>query len=257
MTRIKIILFFICLITVEQAVGQRTIPWLPNLSNGKSFEKGLAKYLDMRVFPEFSSRKKSLRYKQHSIFIEILLDTDGSATLNKTKHNRGEIPIDKIKSFVESQQFDTSLITNETEVSRLSGWIRLMNKNKKEAKRERKQEILDEREEYNKRLIADSINGILIPRNLEESFIELNKLLTSEDIEAIKSLNDRSETISYHFGLGMWLRNNWGFWGGSRLQQYLIKKGFRHPDDMSATILKFYYDWLNEQHDEWKKFERK
>ena len=37
----------------------------------------------------------------------------------------------------------------------------------------------------------------------------------------------------------------------------LMAKGLTHPDDMSATILEFYYDWLNGQHDKWKEFEMK
>ena len=55
----------------------------------------------------------------------------------------------------------------------------------------------------------------------------------------------------------MWLRNNWGLWGGSRLQKYMLERKIQHPDSMSAIILEFYYDWLNEQNDEWIKFETK
>ncbi|NDV65528.1 DUF6794 domain-containing protein [Bacteroides sp. 224] len=113
----------------------------------------------------------------------------------------------------------------------------------------------EEKEAYQKRLEADSINGFYIPKNLEECFFELNKLLKPENIEVIKNLEKRHETIIYHHGLGTFLRNNWGLWGGSRLQQYFQKKGIEHPDDMSYTVLSYYYDWLNEQHDDWKAFE--
>lgn len=116
---------------------------------------------------------------------------------------------------------------------------------------------MKKKEAYKKRIVADSINGLYIPKNLEECFLELDKLLKPKDIKTFKNIKDRSETIDYHHGFGTWLRNNWGLWGGSRLQQYFFKKGLNHPDDMSMVILEFYYDWLNGQHEKWKEFEAK
>jgi hypothetical protein len=72
--------------------------------------------------------------------------------------------------------------------------------------------------------------------------------------QEIKNLKDRSETINYHLGLGMQLRNSWGLWGGSRLQKYLLDKKVNHPDSMSSLILDFYYDWLNNNNDAWTKW---
>lgn len=227
---------------------------LPNLSSGWTLEKGLAKSLEMAVFPE--DKKGSNKLKRYSVNIQIIVDQDGNAVLDKIE-NYNRLPEDKIKTFIASQKFATNSIPTETEKWRFDGWIALMNKSKNEAKQEKQQEIIEEREAYKKRIVADSINGLYIPKNLEECFLELNKLLKPKDIEAIKNLKDRNETILYHHGFGTWLRNNWGLWGGSRLQQYLISKGLRHPDDMSATILEFYYDWLNGQHEKWKEFEAK
>lgn len=227
---------------------------LPNLSSGITLEKGLAESLEMSVFPE--DKKNSDKFKRYSLNVQIIVDKDGNAVLDKIENYSG-LPEDKVENFIASQKFETNSIPEETEKWRFDGWIVLMNKNKKEAKREKQQEIIEEREAYKKRIVADSINGIYIPKNLEECFLELNKLLKTKDIEAIKNLKDRNETILYHHGFGTWLRNNWGLWGGSRLQQYLIAKGLRHPDDMSATILEFYYDWLNGQHEKWKEFESK
>jgi len=112
-------------------------------------------------------------------------------------------------------------------------------------------------EAYLAKTKKDSINGIYIPINLEDCFQTLNKVLKEEDINTIKNLESREEVIQYHHGFGRWLRNNWGLWGGSRIQKYLIEKGLKHPDDMSHTILEFYYDWLNGNNEEWQKFEKK
>lgn len=227
---------------------------IPNLASGLTIEKGLAKSLDMSVFPE--DKKGSYKFKKYSINVQIIVDKEGNAVLDKID-NYGGLPEEKIKTFIASQKFAINSVPTEAEKWRFDGWIVLMNKNKKEAKREKQQEIVEEREAYKKRIVADSINGLYIPRNLEKCFLELDKLLKPKEREAIKNLKDRNETILYHHGFGTWLRNNWGLWGGSRLQQYLISKGLKHPDDMSSTILVFYYDWLNGQHEKWKEFEAK
>lgn len=227
---------------------------LPNLSNGEGFEESIAKFLDMAVFPEYT--RKSNNYKRYGLKIQIIVDSAGNAQLDKIE-NYKNLPEEKIKEFVSSNLFETKHIPNGIEKWRFDGWVTLMNKSKKEAKKERQQELQQEREAYKNRIVADSINGLYIPKNLEECFLELNKLLKPKDIETIKNLKSKDELSLYHFGLGMWLRNNWGLWGGSRLQQYFFKKGIDHPDNMSGVILSYYYDWLNGQHEDWKNFESK
>lgn len=49
----------------------------------------------------------------------------------------------------------------------------------------------------------------------------------------------------YHFGLGMWLRNNWGLWTSSPLAVWFNERGIHHPDDMSGIILTSYWRHLN------------
>lgn len=222
---------------------------LPDVMGGEPFENSLAKSLGMAVYPEGKNQ-----YKTYHFNLSIVVDKSGYAVVDKIETS-DIIPEDKIKSFIASQKFETASIPAGIDKWRFSGWITLMNKNKKAAKRERQEEIAAEEEAYKQRLVADSINGLYIPKNIEECFIQLNKLLKTKDIETIKNLKNRSETIMYHHGFGTWLRNNWGLWGGSRLQQYLLGKGLNHPDDMSATILEYYYDWLHGQNEDWKKFD--
>ena len=115
-------------------------------------------------------------------------------------------------------------------------------------------------EEYQKRIQSDSIDGVYIPKNIEECFLELNKLLSEEEIKQFKELKSKDETIDYHFGLGMWIRNNWGLWGGSRIQLYMKDRMDRfivEPDDMSGMILEFYWEWLNGKNKNWEKFDKK
>jgi hypothetical protein len=114
-----------------------------------------------------------------------------------------------------------------------------------------------ESEAYMARTKQETLNGIYIPKDMEDCFLQLNKILKEKDIEEIKSLSSKKEMIKYHHGLGLWIRNNWGLWSGSRLQVYLLQKKLKHPDDMSSLILEYYYDWLHGNHVEWKKFDGK
>lgn len=106
------------------------------------------------------------------------------------------------------------------------------------------------------RLTLDSINGVYIPRDLKDCFVQLDTLLSTEDKEVIRKLEGSGETVLFHHGLGMWLRNNWGLWSGSRLQKYFTDRGIAHPDDMSGLILGYYYDWLNGDNEQWEAWMR-
>ena len=159
----------------------------------------------------------------------------------------------KAQQFPKSQNKSKKLKVSVTGKSAGSRWGISLG----QAKREKQLEIIEEREAYKRRIIADSINGVYIPKNLEECFLELNKLLKPKDVQAIKSLKSKDELSSYHLGLGMWLRNNWGLWGGSRLQQYFFEKEIEHPDNMSGIILNYYFDWLNGINEGWQTFENK
>lgn len=94
-------------------------------------------------------------------------------------------------------------------------------------------------------LVADSIDGIYIPRTLGESFAQLDRLLPDSLKQHLRQPTPRSEGMNFHMGLGRWMRNNWQLWGGSRLQQHLEALGVTHPDHMSGVIMATYGDYLN------------
>lgn len=120
-------------------------------------------------------------------------------------------------------------------------------------KAERKAEV----EEYLRKTKLDSINGFYIPKGINDCFVTLDSLLSQSDIDAIKALPNREETISYHLGLGLWIRNIWGLRGGSRLHMYFIDRDIRDPDSMSSIILEYYYDWLHTRNNGWIEFDKK
>lgn len=111
-----------------------------------------------------------------------------------------------------------------------------------------------EKEEYLTKLDKDTLNGVYIPKDLQDCFIQLDKILSAKSTTEIKNLKNKEETTKYHHGFGMTLRNTWGLWGGSRLQKYFLDKKINHPDEMSSIILQFYYDWLNNNNSDWQKW---
>ncbi len=227
----------------------------PKMMNGKDLEAELAEYMGMQKFQNSYSDK----YKVYNLSIVVVIDLKGNAHVVEVKNYRYDgIPSEKkIYSFFENNKFETKY--NPIGVD---GWkyyctVWLTNKDLKIATEELERETREKREKYIAQTLADSLNGRYIPKTIEECFIELNKTLKPETIEGIKTLKSRDETSSYHMGLGLWLRNNWGLWGGSRLQVYLKNKGLNHPDDMSGLILKYYYDWLNGINQSWQEFDKK
>ncbi len=93
----------------------------------------------------------------------------------------------------------------------------------------------------------DSIN-IYIPVDLEDCHKELDKALSFR-VKTQMKLGNVENMVSYHFGLGAWMRNNWGLWGSgdSHLRGYFHELGIFHPDDMSGIILDSYWHHLNDK----------
>ena len=85
----------------------------------------------------------------------------------------------------------------------------------------------------------DSSEGVYIPKNLKESHLVLDTMLS--DSSKILIANGEES----HFGLGMYLRNNWGLWNGGRLKCYFEHQGIKHPDHMSGMIIHTYSMKLN------------
>lgn len=111
--------------------------------------------------------------------------------------------------------------------------------------------------------LNDSINGIYIPYNLEDCFNQIDIFWTDSVKSEVKNMTEEEFGANAHFGIGMWIRNNWGLWSGSRLRLYFNHKGVYHPDDISSIILTSYYRRLtnkeidlsgqiNEIQDYWK-----
>ena len=95
--------------------------------------------------------------------------------------------------------------------------------------------------------LAQGQDKVYLPKNLAECHRTLDTLLADSTQQKIMAMTESEFTSGAHFGLGMWIRNNWGLWGGSRLQDYFENKGLHHPDDMSGIILTTYWRYKHGQ----------
>jgi len=85
-----------------------------------------------------------------------------------------------------------------------------------------------------------------VPTTLKECYIALDNQL-SEEVKDDIALSSLMEFVSNaHFGLGMWIRNNWIHHPkDSELAKLLRAKGVTNPDGMSSLILRGYYYHLD------------
>lgn len=196
----------------------------------------------------------SPRYKYYYVRLLLRIDRRGHAEIVNLE-NRDSLPEAKIRQIVSKMVFDVKDYPDEIEIWHKTFWVSMRKRNEVTAKREGR--IVERRRqaEYKRRLVADTIDGIYIPRNLQECFNVLDTLLYTKDRLTIRAQFSRKEMSKFHFGLGLWMRNNWGLWGGSRLNTYMKQRGVYHPDDMSGTILEFYYDHLHSVDSGWRRFD--
>ncbi|SFS81716.1 DUF6794 domain-containing protein [Lutibacter maritimus] len=96
------------------------------------------------------------------------------------------------------------------------------------------------------------IDGVYIPKNLDDAILEVDKFYSDSLKTEIKKLNESEFVGDYHFGTGLWIRNNWNLWSGSRLGRFFKRNGIKHPDDMSSIILVSYHRKLTGKEIEFK-----
>jgi hypothetical protein len=107
------------------------------------------------------------------------------------------------------------------------------------------------------RFTSDSLRGVYIPKNLEDCFTQIDSFWPDSTKTKVRQWTEEEFSGRVHLGFGMWMRNNWQLWSGSRLSKYFNSYGIYHPDDMSGIILDSYHRYLNNkaiQFDEQIKF---
>ena len=193
-------------------------------------------------------------YKYYHLSMLLRIDRDGHATIVKM-NNRDSLPEAKIRKAIKNTRFDVSDFPEGIDFWYQELFGAMHKRNKLIAKHEGKIEWQNRRARYERRIVADTIDGVYIPRNIEDCFSQLDSILAFKNRRGIIAQPNRESMSKYHFGLGMWLRNNWGLWSGSRLERYFYARGVYHPDNMSGAILEYYYDYLHGVDSNWRAFD--
>ena len=94
------------------------------------------------------------------------------------------------------------------------------------------------------RFTTDSLRGVYIPKDLDDCFKQIDSFWSDSTKNIVRNMTEKQFCSRSHFGIGLWMRNNWQLWGGSRLSKYFNDLGIYHPDDMSGIVLTSYYRYL-------------
>ena len=102
-------------------------------------------------------------------------------------------------------------------------------------------------EQYRQRITKERLNGVYIPKNLDDAFKQLDGLVSPEARKKLMSAPEELAARKLHFSFGRWMIVNWSFYEGSRLAYYLQSAGVTHPDDMADFMIIAYHRHLNKK----------
>lgn len=219
--------------------------YFPNLKNGKKTALALAEKLNLNAL--YVNDNDDGKYHYFKIDLRGFVGQNGKLeilTLNVDK----KLPYEKIKKFLEEQTYDVSFLPKEFDKFYFPYFFwRFRNADNEIALRDTNEYEAEKLKEDEKRKYADTIGDFYIPKNLKECFIQLDKTLNNKSKKQLKESKDIFEFNSHWGGLGMWIRNNWGINGGSRLLIYFNEREITDRDYISGIIISEYKRWLNEE----------
>lgn len=100
---------------------------------------------------------------------------------------------------------------------------------------------------YQSNILKSRINGVYIPKDLDDAFAELDRLSPPEALDKIRVEDENYIAQKLHFGLGRWMAYNWNFDEGSRFSHYLKGLGLFYSSEMIDFILISYHRYLNKK----------
>lgn len=98
---------------------------------------------------------------------------------------------------------------------------------------------------YKQRIKKERLQGVYIPKDLADAFVQLNILIDKSSQNKFKKMTEEDAVKKLHFSFGRWLTHNWGFYGGSRYSHYLKGLGIFHPEEMASFTILMYHRYLN------------
>ena len=218
---------------------------MPKLADGSDYCAALAKSMKM-VDCDTEKRDYAKKYKTYRYNIRGAIDSSGNCVELEIHCNDSDFQ-KGVEKFIKSAKFDKTEIPRGIEKWYFMHGATFRNESVELAIQERELEILEEKKQYEKRIVAKSIEGVYIPIDLNDCFVQLNKIFKPAEVTKFRNLPIEEAMVDSHFAIGLSLRNNWCLWNGSRLSIYFNNLGITHPDDMSGIILTSYHRYLNKQ----------
>ncbi|HAY3552825.1 hypothetical protein KRE47_07910 [Elizabethkingia meningoseptica] len=198
------------------------------------------------------------KFKMHKIYVAGYMNRSGKIEIDSISADP-IFDLQKIINYINNTTFKTDFIPSGPDkvyVDNFYGGYRSFDD--KIAEEETLKEKERKKDEFKKRLTLVKIDGFYIPKNLYECNVELDRLVNTEDKKELIKIDNYLEFN--HFGLGMWIRNNWGINGGSRLLKYFhdrnIGKEVFGNDTISGIIIEQYIKWLKGDKKAWEKWEK-
>lgn len=211
---------------------------LPRLKNGNTFRNGLTESLNVKLISTNETHKKGRYYFRFELKCKI--DKSGMASeirVSSNEHVLTDISddfISEIKSFIATQTFYIEELPYHLDFWQFQDRFYISRNPINLAQQDLKN--------YNVKVCKmDSLYDIYIPTDVQDAHNELDKMLSATDKIRIKNGE------SSHFGLGMWIRNNWGLWAGGRLKCFFKERDLYHPDSISSLIISTYQMKLNDK----------
>lgn len=100
---------------------------------------------------------------------------------------------------------------------------------------------------YRQRIKMAQIDGVYIPKDLNDCFRELDKLMEQDVREKFMAFSDEEADKRTHGSLGMWIDHKWSLTEGSRLSHYFNQMRVPHPDYMVGIIITSYHRYLHKR----------
>jgi hypothetical protein len=97
---------------------------------------------------------------------------------------------------------------------------------------------------YRAQVNKTRIDGVYIPKDVNEAMAELDRLSPKESTAKLKTIDEETMAKKLHFGLGRWMVVNWQLGFGSRMSKYLTELGLKGEDEMSQYLLISYHRHL-------------
>lgn len=226
--------------------------------NDEKLSESISKMADLK----FISIKDSTfhKYKLFRIELSGYMNRKGKFEIENLET---DLVFDKkrIEDYIATTIFKTDFVPREVDKIYLKHFFGgYRSYDEKIAEQETIKEKERRKEEFKKRLTLEKIDNIYIPKNLYECLTELDGILNFESKKQLIESKDSWEFNSHIGGLGMWIRNNWGINGGSRLLKYFNDRNIGTEmfgnDEISGIIISQYIIWLKGDKNAWKKWDK-